>query len=221
MLILICVVAIAITTVTRAVGRMLHMGQSVIKDPMIVFLNLAGTDYETIAAEDRALIGPLFGRNVQVATARVPCDVLFLYCNFEPSGKIVGQEASHSDLRNLLRDSRAKIAVIASPVIGYQYSASGDNPPVNVVFTLDRKGDKFGRFFRSMFELMWTRGLSMPMAWNLLAPPSRPHQHHGPDTWGPLGAGHVAFVTGKTTHPHHWTLRRFWFHVCYTYARPR
>jgi hypothetical protein len=144
----------------------------------------------------------LFGRNVQVATTPVPCDVLFLYCSsdycsFDRYRKIVGREASHSDLRSLLRDSRAKIAVIASPVIGYQYSASADNPPVNVVFTLDRKGDEFGRFFKSMFELMWTRGLSMPMAWNLLAPPSRPHEHHGTEMWGPLGAATSHLLQAK------------------------
>jgi hypothetical protein len=114
----------------------------------------------------------LFGRNVEVATVPVPCDVLFLYCSFEPSGKIVGQEGS---LRSLIRDSKATVAVIASPLTFDLNRESrskvldrGDNPPVNLVITLNRNGDNFGRFFKSLFELMWTQGLSMPVAWPLL-----------------------------------------------------
>ena len=53
------VVLIVVRIVVAPWLRMLHMGQSVIKDPMIVFLNLAGTDYETIAAEDRATHRPI------------------------------------------------------------------------------------------------------------------------------------------------------------------
>src|SRR5262249_51388566 len=128
----------------------------------------------TIAADDRAVIGELFDQNVQVTSIPAPCDVLFLYCGFEPSGRMIGQQGS---VRRLIRDTGAKVAVIASPVPAELLSnrdfqaglAKGDHPPVNLVITLNRNGDTFGRFFKSLFQMMWT-GVAMPMAWVQLAP---------------------------------------------------
>jgi hypothetical protein len=168
--------------------------------PQIVFLNLAGASCAAIAAEDRAVIGELFGRNVQVTTVPVPCDVLFLYCDLEPSGKIVGQQGS---LRSLIWDSKARVVVIASQVPTDFLSnrefqaalAKGDNPPVNLVITLNRNGDNFGRFFKSLFQMMWT-GVPMPMAWGQLAPQVQGSQQRNdtPGTICLMGAGQVSFT---------------------------
>ena len=43
----------------------------------------------------------------------------------------------------------------------------------NLVMTLDRKGDSFGRFFQVLFQDMFA-GTSMPMAWVKLAPQRGP-----------------------------------------------
>lgn len=171
----------------------------VIDKPRIAFLNLAGASCATMAAEDCAVIGELFGRNVQVATVSVPCDVLFLYCRFEPSGKILGQQAS---VRSLIRDSTARVVVIASEVpadflSNREFQAAfgkGDNPPVNLVMTLNRNGENFGRFFRSLFGMMW-KGVSMPLAWVQLAPQGPVQPDDIPGTICQIEAGQIAFAS--------------------------
>lgn len=174
----------------------------VIDQPKIAFLNLAGASCATMAAEDCAVIGELFGRNVQVATVSVPCDVLFFYCRFEPSGKIVGQQAS---LRSLIRDSTARVVVVASEVpadflFNPEFRAAafgkGDNPPVNLVITGNRNGTNFGRFFRSLFGMMW-KGVSMPMAWVELAPQGPVQPDNIPGTVCILEAGQIAFAPSR------------------------
>jgi hypothetical protein len=149
----------------------------------------------------------LFGRNVQVTTVPVSCDILFLYCSFEPSGKIVGEQES---VRSLIRDGTARVAVVASEVPTALWSnrefqamiAKGDNPPVNLVMTLSRKGDHFGRFFKSLFQMMW-KGVSMPMAWVQLAPQGPVQPDDVPGMICILEAGQIAFATGAATPPRH------------------
>jgi hypothetical protein len=176
-------------------------GPPVIDQPKIAFLNLAGASCATIAGQDRAVIGELFGRNVQVTTVPIHCDVLFLYCSFEPSGKIVGQQGS---VRSLIRGCQARVAVVASQVPSHflsnrEFNAAlikGNNPPVNRVITLNRNGDNFGRFFKSLFEMMWTR-VPMPMAWHQLAPQGPSQQRENvPGTICLMEAGQIAFATG-------------------------
>jgi hypothetical protein len=178
----------------------------VIENPKIAFLNLAGVSCATISGEDRAVIGELFGRNVEVATVPVLCDVLFLYCSFEPSGEIVGQKGT---VRSLIRDSGARVAIVASQVPSDLLSdrefqaalTKGNNSPVNLVITLNRNGDNFGRFFKSLFEKMWT-GVPMPMAWHLLAPQGPSQQRDNvPGTICLMGAGQIAFATGAPLRP--------------------
>ncbi len=171
----------------------------VIDDPEIAFVNLAGESCAAIAAEDRAVIGELFGRNVQVATVPVSCDVLFLYCSFKSSGGIVGQQES---LRGLIVNNTARVVVVASEISGELLSnrefgtalAEGGNPPVNLVMTLNRNGDNFGRFFRSLFQMM-LKGVSMPMAWVKLAPQGPVQPPDIPGTICMMGAGQIAFGT--------------------------
>jgi len=171
----------------------------VIDHPKIAFLNLAGTSCATIAAEDRAVIGELFDPNVQVTSVPAPCDVLFLYCSFEPSGKIVGQQGS---FRSLIRHTKARVAVVASQVPADLLSnrefqaalAKGNHPPVNLVMTVNRNGDNFGRFFKSLFQMMWT-GVPMPMAWVQLAPQGSQQPNNNPGTICLMEAGQVAFAS--------------------------
>jgi hypothetical protein len=174
----------------------------VISEPKIVFLNLAGARYATIAAEDQAAFGGLFDGHAEAANASVPtCDVLFLYADIEPSGKIVGQPWL---VREAIRDSGAKIAVIASPVpkeimSGQQWAiqksafARESYPAVDLVITLDRNGENFARFFKSIFQMMRT-GQSMPMAWVQLAPQGPVQPKDIPGTVFLMEAGQVWFA---------------------------
>jgi hypothetical protein len=159
--------------------------ERVIDEPRIAFLNLAGESCEGIVADDLAEIGGVFRGKVETATTRVPtCDVLFVYCSLEPSGEVVGQP---STLRDLIGKSGASVAVIASEVrseilLDRQFQKSlnrGNNPPVNLVITANRKGEAFGQFFKSLFQLMWT-GVSMATAWATLAPQARQQPQNMP-----------------------------------------
>jgi hypothetical protein len=173
----------------------------VIAEPAIAFLNLGGASCEAIAAQDKQDAGGLFRGKVRNATAPTPsCDVLFLYCTFEPSGSIAGQSLS---LRELIRDSGAKIAVIASEIRPEMLSnrdfqksiQGGSNPPVNLVIVGNRNGEAFGRFFMSLFQSMWN-GVPMPLAWVELAPQGPMQREDIPGTICIMEAGHVVFGKG-------------------------
>jgi hypothetical protein len=175
--------------------------ERVIAEPRIAFLNLGGESCKAMIAEDQAEIGGLFHEK-EVATAPVPtCDVLFVYCTLEPSGDVVGQESS---LRDMIGKSGASVAVIASEVRSkilwdrqFQKSLNrGNNPPVNLVITADRKGQAFGHFFKSLFQLMWT-GVPMPAAWATLTPPTRQQWQNMPGSICLMEADRVVFGKGQ------------------------
>jgi hypothetical protein len=172
-----------------------------IEKPTIAFLNLTGPTYDAIAAKDSEEIGSLFCGKVLITAVPVPiCDVLFLYCAIGPSGTVIGQGLS---LRDLIGKSRARVAVIASEVpvellqnTGFQKSLNrGNNSPVNLVITGSRNGDAFGRFFKSLFQLMWT-GVPMPIAWTKLAPQSPRQPRDIPGTICLIEAPQLAFLKG-------------------------
>jgi hypothetical protein len=125
-----------------------------IREPRIAFLNLAGTRCEAMAAEDKAEIDSLFDGKVVAGTSSVPiCEVLFLYCDVERSGRIAGQG---SLLRDLIAQSRASAAVVVSEIQSEFFSdrefskslSRGSNPPVNLVTVFNRNGPAFVRFFK-------------------------------------------------------------------------
>jgi hypothetical protein len=173
--------------------------ERVIDEPRIAFLNLAGASCETIVATDRAEIGGVFHGKVEVAAMPVPsCDVLFVYCTFDPSGEIPGPQ---STLRDLIGTSGASVAVIASEVRpeilwNRQFQKSlnrGTNPPVNLVITANRKGEAFGGFFKSLFELMWT-GVPIGTAWTTLAAQMRQQPQNMPGSICLMEADQLMFA---------------------------
>jgi len=166
--------------------------------PSIAFLNLGGPGFDAMAAKDQQEIGPLFGDKVQRATApHLTCDVLFLYCAFEPSGSIAGQTSS---ARDIIGDSGARVAVIASEVPdaimsnpGFKTSLEKSiHPSINLVIVINRKGEGFTRFLKSLFQDMW-RGVTMPMAWVKLAPQGGPQPPDAPETICLMELTHVVF----------------------------
>jgi hypothetical protein len=63
----------------------------------------------------------------------------------------------------------------------------------NLVWTLDRKGGAFPRFFKELFTKM-KAGRAMPMAWNAIAPQYGSAKHDDlPETICQLEAGQVRF----------------------------
>ena len=166
--------------------------------PAIAFVNLGGPGCNDLVAEDHAAFGRLFGAHRRIATLPVPCDVLFLYCRFDASGRIAGERAS---FRALVAETRARIVVVATELPGRPPLAEpafaalvsrGAHPPVNLVLTVARKGELFRHFFRSLFERMWS-GAAMPVAWAQLSPETVNPLHDVPAVLCMMEAGSVAF----------------------------
>jgi hypothetical protein len=114
----------------------------IISNPSLAFVNLAGNEGKDLMAKDRAALEDIFRDNIQIADRTLPrCNVLFLYCSLETSGRIAGTSFT---FRDLIKGAGAHIAVLASGVP----SALLSNPefmktlpgpgdwPANVVITL-------------------------------------------------------------------------------------
>lgn len=146
------------------------------------FLNFLGSDGELLLDEDRAAIARFFGGS-RVTTTPEKCELLFLYCEIDNTGRIVGRTDS---LRDVIQATGAQIVVIGSPNPPEHYIAATKNPRhgfANLVMTLDRRGAAFPAFFANLFSRMRETNESMPVAWNEIAP-QYPGADHGdaPDT---------------------------------------
>jgi hypothetical protein len=169
----------------------------VIDKPTMGIWNLIGDAAADIAARDRADLGSLFS-DVRVGTGTAPdCDVLFLYCAVDKSGRISGQPFS---IHDAIRAAGAHIVVLGSEIgtdelMSREFNQSLSTPsewPANIVVTIKRKGDHFGDFFRELFSRMMD-GVSMPMAWVKLAPQGPVQRRDNPETIAVMEFGHVAF----------------------------
>jgi len=180
-------------------------GPAITPCPEIGFVNLLGATGAPLAAADRAAIGDPFRGRVHNTDRITSCDVLFLYCGFEPARTVAGQE---EPLRGIFDKSRAAIAVVASelpaamkgrnPRFKATIDARGHNA-VNMVITLDRKGDKFGRFFQALFAQM-SAGVPMLTAWVKLAPQVTTPAHEDlPETFFVPEAGQITFAEARRT----------------------
>ena len=133
---------------------------------------MAGGDASVAIVADKAALVSLFSSSVESSDVPPICSVLFLYCHIEPSGNIRG---SSRGLREIIRDSRAAVVVVASENSGNSYIAAGKQRgygQANLVMALDRRGDVFPKFFQRLFTEM-KQGVSMPVAWVKFAPQAR------------------------------------------------
>jgi len=170
----------------------------VIADPALTFLNLAGDAGNDLMARDRATLEFVFNGNIQIANRNLPrCNVLFLYGALDASGRLAGNSFT---FRDVIRGAGAHVAVLASelqpdllsdPEFMKGLPGNGDWP-ANIVITLSRNGDHFGRFFHQLFSYMLA-GTSMPLAWVKLAPQVREQRPDIPATICLMEAGHIAF----------------------------
>ncbi len=145
-------------------------------------------------AADRAAIAPFFSVILDSISEIPVCNVLFLYCEFEPDGSISGSDRG---LREIIRDSGAVVAVTASANKADNIVAAGKTKGygmANLVLTLDRRGEVFPKFFQRLFALM-KNGVSMPVAWVKIAPQIPGHEH--PDCPGAIFACEVGQLTFK------------------------
>jgi hypothetical protein len=126
--------------------------------------------------EDLNALAPLFGKATESDSEPPRCDVLIVYARIDPSGKI-----AHSSLglREMARDSGAKVVVVATENSGAAYIAAATRKAygsTNLVMTLGRKGKSFSVFLGRLFNKMFA-GETMPVAWVELAPQIPGEEH--------------------------------------------
>ena len=168
------VIAIVVVVVVGfTLLRLATRGQK-IANPRLGLLDLTEGKSEGIVAEDRAALADLFSA-VEASTDVVPkCDVLFLYATLGEAGALIGTDRY---LRATIRESRAKIVVVASENPDPKPSKPGPGDArANLVITLQRNGDKFPRFIRELFTRM-KKGQTMPMAWVKIVPQGPSPKH--------------------------------------------
>ena len=164
-----------------------------IQSPSLGLLDLTGGNASAALAVDKGAFAALFDSLVESAAEVPPCNVLFVYCYIEADGSIRG---CSKGIRELIHDSGAAVAVIATDNPGKNYIAATKRSSygkANLVMTLNRKSDIFSQFFQRLFSEM-KRGVSMPVAWNKLAPQIPGGAHTDcPDTIFACELGQLAF----------------------------
>jgi hypothetical protein len=143
----------------------------------IGFANVAGDDLDGMLQEDVAVLSPLFEHVTVTSPGQISrAAILFLYAHFNQDGFIQGLESR--GIRQIVEATQARLVVVASPVVQQilQKVANVPGPKTaNLVFTLNRNGQHFAAFFKTLFERM-RDGEDMLEAWVELAPqgPTQP-----------------------------------------------
>ena len=164
------------------------------------FTNLGGDQFERLIDKDFAALAPLFEIAKRLPPFEVPgSHVLFVYADLDEDGSIHGTPGK--GIRQVAEMSGAGIVVLATPNVTESLIATSKiagPKKANLVFTLDRKGDGFGRFFRALFIAM-QGGKDMLAAWVAMAPQggSAAGIEWQPGTILAAEAGKVAFPRPK------------------------
>jgi hypothetical protein len=166
------------------------------KIPLTIgFANLSGDDLSSMASEDAAALSPLFARSRVVPAHQIPsAEILFVYAHLNEDGTIKGP--THAGIRQVVQLTNAAIVVLASPNSGASIQTAVALPgpkTANIVFTLDRNGNGFSRFFCELFEKM-RDGKHMLSAWVELAPQNpKANFPYAPQTLLLAEGGKIAF----------------------------
>ncbi|MGH2447533.1 MAG: hypothetical protein ACRDFS_02885 [Chloroflexota bacterium] len=171
-----------------------NLKKVIISEPKIGILDLCDGEAREQLRTDAALLSGMFP-HVHMGDVSAPsCDVLFMYARVGSAGEVVG---STRGLREIIRDSGAKIVVVATANPGEAYIKGGKPRPygrANLVMTLDRRGEAFGRFFGELFREM-KKGVTMPEAWVKLNPQGQnPNAPNNPDMIFVCEVGPLAFA---------------------------
>lgn len=102
---------------------------------------------------------------------RTEYDVIHVLCNVSQAGHLAGSEISGTQLIETCCSRDVKLLWIGSsnPPDGYIQGFKAKGRRINLVMTIDRKGEKFPNFLEKLLREM-SKGVAMPVAWNQLCP---------------------------------------------------
>ncbi|MGB8750036.1 MAG: hypothetical protein WCD54_29320 [Pseudolabrys sp.] len=165
------------------------------KIPLAVgFANFSGEDFALLASEDLA-ISPLFETTIVATTQQIPrVDVIFIYARFAASGALE-QSSQTVGVRQIAHEARSRVLISASAIpedIAQKVMKFPGPATANLIFTLDRKGAAFARFFCALFERM-RRSEDMLYAWVELAPQAPMDANDNPELVLLPEAGAITF----------------------------
>jgi len=187
------IVAVLIVAAAVFIARRSRRRPLLIRSPRLGILNLKGESAEQLIAADVDALMPVLGSPVRGSASAPFCDVLFIYCDIAPDGRVVNFRGT---LRDLIQTLRAPLVVVASENSADAYISTTrgqKHDRVNLVMTLSRKGVAFPAFFTRLFTDM-KRGVSMPVAWVKLAPQGPVKEHENlPSTIFACEAGQMVF----------------------------
>ena len=137
------------------------------------FANLSDKEFEAFAVRDAEQLTPLFSRSHLVREYMMlpKADVLFVYAHLNEDGTVQDAPVSFG-IRQLEQLCDAKLIVLASAntVESIKNAVLLPGPKnADLVFTLNRNGEGFVRFFRALFEKMQS-GVEIQEAWKALTP---------------------------------------------------
>jgi len=166
-------------------------------EPTLGLLNVGGASFIPLLEQDRTALSPLFSKIEMAAGYQIPkCSVLFIYADAAIACSEILFEARTAMKAPALS---AKCRIVTLPPSPNEPSGATAKLPgpkrANLVWTLDRKGEAFCRFFKELFTRM-NAGKSMPRAWNAIAPQYQHEAHDDlPVTICQMEAGQVHFRT--------------------------
>jgi hypothetical protein len=106
---IVVVVAVLIAAGVVFVALSKRRRPSVIHSPRLGILNLKGEAAEQLIAADMDALIPVLGSPVRGSTASPFCDVLFIYCDIGPDGRIGNFPGT---LRDLIHTLHAPLVVV-------------------------------------------------------------------------------------------------------------
>lgn len=164
-----------------------------VKSPRLGILDLTAGEAAAQIATDKVALRDVFQAPQESDREPPQCDILFLYAHLSDEGRV---EGCACELREIIRDSGAKVVVLASENKPDSCTSARARKPygqANLVITFARRGEAFPRFFGRLFARM-KEGASMPDAWVQLAP-QNPNADNpdSPSTIFLCELGHIRF----------------------------
>jgi hypothetical protein len=166
------------------------------KIPLAIgFANLMGSGAHAMLREDVAALSPLFRDTIVAPDWKIPTtSVLFIYERLNEDGSISG--AGPVGVRQIVQLTKAQTVVVASQNTDASILKAMSFPgpkTANLIFTYNRNGAAFAKFFCRLFEYM-RDGYEMLAVWAVLAP-------QGPVRTGDLPGLILLAEAGKLVFP--------------------